>query len=268
MPINYSLSYRKVNIAKLDDEGKKQYDASGNLITETVYKAYATAQSRAYGDTLAFCTAVARKNQFMGRSDIMAVLTNISVVVKENVLSGMTSQCGELGTFRPSLSSKGCPEEDIETFTPLAYIKKAYANWTKPEGLADMKSICTFVNVPPYNVGNVLKVGLKSGATTVTLPQSSANIGAAGTGQIGGVRVLIFSTDKTKGTMQIRGGFYDPGDTPTFTAQPIEDWHPARVFDASGASVDYDIDENDITINLPETGLPEEIHLFVEFEED
>ena len=268
MPINYSVTYRKVNIAKLDDEGKKQYNADGTLITEAVYKAYASVQSDLYGDTLAFCTLVARKNQFMGRSDVLACMTNMAETLKGNILAGMTSEIGEMGSFRPTISSKGCPEDEIETFTPAGYIKKAYANWTKPKALADFKSQCTFVNVPPRDVAQVLKVGLKDGSTSVTLPQSAANIGAAGTGQIGGVRLLIFSTDKTKGTMQIRGGFYDPGDTPTFTAQPAEDFHPARVYDASGASVDYDIDENDIIINLPETGLPEEIHLFVEFEED
>ncbi len=269
MAIKYSLSYRKINIAKLDEEGNKQYTTDGTLITEPAYKAYASCQSDSYGDTIAFAQAVARKNQFMGRSDILAVLTNIASVLKENILAGMVTKVGEMGSYKPTVSSNGCPEEEVDKFTAGKYIKKAYANWTRPVKLADMKSICEFEQVAPRNVSKAMLVGSKSQAITVTLPQSTANKKAAESGQIGGFRFDVFANDKTMGTiLQTQAhGFKEAGTLFNVTVTPETGYYVPSITYEDGSEVPSSVavmDGPNLKITMPNAPLK----IWVNFEEE
>lgn len=173
--INYSLSYRNVKVADLDEDGQKQYDANGDVIRKTVQKAYATAQSI---DTLTndeFCKAVAAMGAY-SKADIMSIVTVLAKSIVEQVKLGQRIYLGELGNFYPSLSSKGV--EDANKFTPTAHIRKAYVGWVRPAEMRELDKV-TYNLVATRVAETAISKANKSALASATLTQSDATQTAA-----------------------------------------------------------------------------------------
>ncbi len=221
MAINYSISYRKVNVAVLDEDGHKQYDEHGVLITEPVYKAYANAQSAGDLDTKAFAKSCITTGSILwSTADIIAMLDDVLGALESMLLQGKRVELGDMGTFYPSLSSKGCPLD--ETWVASAYIKKAYASWLRPAEMKNFKEECTFQLVNTRNTEKVLVKMNKTGEESSTIPISQSAYEASQSGQIevlpvGKYRLTVKSLDEAKGTVS-GGGVFETGDVPTFSA--------------------------------------------------
>ena len=221
MPVNYSISYRKVNVAVLDSDGEKQYDEHGVLITEPIYKAYANAQSLENLDTKQFAkSCISTGSVLWSTADIIAMLDDILGAMESMLLQGMRIEFGDMGTFYPSLSSKGCAVDD--QWVASAYIKKAYASWLRPTEMKDFKEECTFQLVNTRGTESALVKMNKAGESSTTIPISQSAYEASQSGQVdilpeGKFRLTVKSLDEAKGSVS-GGGIFEPGDVPTFTA--------------------------------------------------
>ncbi|MCQ2077715.1 MAG: hypothetical protein MJZ20_11945 [Bacteroidaceae bacterium] len=168
MPINYSLSYRKVKVADLDDEGNKQYDENGELIRKTILKAYGKAQSIGTMTSEDFCRQIAAKGSY-SRADITSILVVLKDALELWIRNGFRVDVGDMGKFYPSLSSKGV--EDAKEFKPTAHIKKAYCNWARPSLMSKMRDV-TFELVNTHLAQSSTNLASKEAQTDFTLKQS------------------------------------------------------------------------------------------------
>lgn len=221
MALNYSISYRKVNVALLDASGNKQYDSNGILITEPIYKAYANAQSAENLDTKQFAkSCISNGSVLWSTADIIAMLDDVLGALISVLEMGYRVDIGDLGTFYPSISGKGCLATD--EWIASAYIKKAYASWLRPAEMKNFKEGCTFQLVNTRDTEKALVKMNKAGEKSGTMPISQSAYEASQSGQIeilpvGQYRLTVKSLDEVKGTVS-GGGIFEPGDVPTFTA--------------------------------------------------
>ena len=175
MSINYSLSYRSVKVADLDENGQKQYADNGELIKKTVQKAYATARIVGTLSLDAFTKDIAAHGAY-SRADILSIIIILEENIRKMILLGQRVELGDLGVFFPAISSTGCL--DANEFTPTKHIKKAYAGWTRVGEMKKLQNI-SYNLVPSLSVQQGLNKANKSGSASFTVQQSGATQEAA-----------------------------------------------------------------------------------------
>ena len=170
MSINYSLSYRTVKVADLDEDGQKQYDSNGEVVRKSVQRAYATAQSVSTLSTDEFTRLIAAKGAY-SRADILSIITILAASIEDMILLGQRIDLGDMGIFFPSISSKGVL--DAKDFTPSAHINKAYAGWTRSSLMKKLKDV-SYNLVNTRNAQNSLNLATKGAQQSFTVQQSGS----------------------------------------------------------------------------------------------
>lgn len=175
MSINYSLSYRSVKVADLDENGQKQYESNGELIKKTVQKAYATPQTIGTLSLDDFTKSIAAQGAY-SRADILSIITILAASIEDMILLGQRIDLGDMGIFFPSISSKGVL--DAKDFTPSAHINKAYAGWTRSSLMKKLKDV-SYNLVNTRNAQNSLNLATKGAQQSFTVSQSGSTQEAA-----------------------------------------------------------------------------------------
>ena len=170
MSINYSLSYRTVKVADLDEDGQKQYDSNGEVVRKSVQRAYATAQSVSTLSTDEFTRLIAAKGAY-SRADILSIITIIGDCIENMLQLGQRVRVGDLGDFFPSISSKGVP--DANDFSPAAHIKKAYSGWKRSSLMAKLRDV-SYNLVNTKNAQTALNLANKGAQSEFTVQQSGS----------------------------------------------------------------------------------------------
>lgn len=131
--INYSITIRSTK------PGTKKAN-----ISET--KAYGVAQITENIDLNALAGHIASHGSVYGKADIAAVLTMAVSCLRELMLEGKSVQLGELGNFRPTLTTVGAKTAD--TFLPAVNIKKVNVKWLPGKAFGNLRNEASFQLVP------------------------------------------------------------------------------------------------------------------------
>lgn len=130
--IKYSLTKRNSRVAMRNEDGTT-VKINGVIQYMTTPKWYAKCQVKevlSQRDFLKY--TVSHFGSVYGVTDLMACMDKVSACLQETLIAGVQVEFEDLGRFKAGLSSEGV--QDATTFS-TNYIKKSYANWTKPKNM-------------------------------------------------------------------------------------------------------------------------------------
>lgn len=124
MPINYSVTLRKNPMNK-----------------EAAPKAYGTAQVTDSISLSQFAAHISEHHSKYGKGDIYAVLIEMVICMREQLLLGNSISLGDMGSFRATIATAGA--DSIGDFTENN-IRKVNVVWTKGTSFQNLRKDASF----------------------------------------------------------------------------------------------------------------------------